>query len=86
MLRCFRETSGVYPYVFQLTRPFTIRGHSLPVGSRSVSRGQLMKHPHGRWIQRSESMNTGVTAGASRVRKKLTVPTASRDGLCSFTA
>lgn len=62
------------------------RGHSVPVGSRSVSCRQLMKHPHGRWIQRSESMNTGVTAGASRVRKKLTVSTVSRYELRAFTA
>lgn len=29
---------------------------------------QLMKQPHGRWIQRSENTNTGVTAVESKVR------------------
>lgn len=47
--------------------------HHLPEGSGVGSRLQLMKQPHGMWIQRSESMNNGVTAGASRVRKKLKV-------------
>lgn len=55
----------------------------LPEGSCAGSRLQLMKQPHGMWIQRSDSMNNGVTAGASRVRKKLRV---SRDELCVFSA
>lgn len=44
---------------------------------------QLMKQPHGMWIQRLDSTNNGVTAGASRVRKKLRV---SRDELRTFSA
>lgn len=42
---------------------------------------QLMKQPQGMWIQRSDSTNNGVTAGASRVRKKLRV---SREELLAF--
>lgn len=55
----------------------------LPEGSCLGSRLQLMKQPHGMWIQRSDSTNNGVTAGASRVRKKLRV---SRDELRAFSA
>lgn len=55
----------------------------LPEGSCLGSRLQLMKQPHGMWIQRSDSTNNGVTAGASRVRKKLRV---SRDELRVFSA
>lgn len=57
--------------------------HHLPEGSCLESRLQLMKQPHGMWIQRSESTNSGVTAGASRVRKKLKV---SREELRAVTA
>lgn len=58
-------------------------GTDLPEGSCVGSRLQLMKQPHGMWIQRSDSTNNGVAAGASRVRKKLKV---SRDELRAFSA
>lgn len=51
--------------------------------SCSWSRLQLMKQPQGRWIQRSDNMKRGVTAGASRVRKKLRV---SREELWASSA
>lgn len=56
---------------------------NLPEGSSAGFCLQLMKQPHGMWIQRSDSINRGVTAGASRVRKKLNV---SREELRTFTA
>lgn len=54
-----------------------------PEGSRLGSRLQLMKQPQGMWIQRSDSTKSGVTAGASRVRKKHRV---SREELRAFSA
>lgn len=47
------------------------------MGSTIGSRLQWMKQPQGRWFQRSDRANSGVAAGASRVRKK---PSVSRGG------
>lgn len=62
---------------------FGVLCNASPEGSRLGSRLQLMKQPQGMWIQRSDSTKSGVTAGASRVRKKHRV---SRDELRAFSA
>lgn len=53
--------------------PSALPVNCLPGGPRLGACLQLMKQPHGMWIQRSDSTNNGVTAGASSVRKKLRV-------------
>lgn len=75
------KTVAFTPLLYSLVK--LVSHYNLPEGSCAGSRLQLMKQPHGMWIQRSESTNSGVTAGASSVRKKLSV---SREELCAFAA
>lgn len=69
---CKKSTSQFVTLRVDLA-PSALPVNCLPDGPRLSACLQLMKQPHGMWIQRSDNTNNGVTAGASRVRKKLRV-------------